>query len=81
MFKRVLVPMLVLLSLSAFPAEQIDEVDADFLDYLADMEGEGDDWTLLADAEDQAKAARTPPPASDSTKASKEAAPPAVDER
>ena len=81
MFKRGLLPVLFLLSLSAFPAEQIDEVDAEFLDYLADMEDEDDDWTLLADAEDQVKAARTPPPASESTKASKEAAPPAVDER
>ncbi|WP_129776246.1 hypothetical protein [Peristeroidobacter soli] len=61
-------------------ADEIEPLDADFLEYLANMEDEDDDWTLLEDAPrktadgEQAKKAETRKP-------SKEAAKPAVDER
>ncbi|MFC4310573.1 hypothetical protein ACFPN2_15890 [Steroidobacter flavus] len=61
-------------------ADEIEPLDADFLEYLANMEDEDDDWTLLEDAprkpteREQASKAEAPKP-------SKEAAKPAVDER
>lgn len=61
-------------------ADEIEPLDADFLEYLANMEDEDDDWTLLEDSPrkpaegEQAKTAEKPKP-------SKEAAKPAVDER
>lgn len=65
-------------------ADEIEPLDGDFLEYLANMEDEDDDWTLLEST--PRKAATTtdgeqstnPPEAS---KPSKEAAKPAVKER
>lgn len=65
-------------------AEDIEPLDADFLDYLANMEDEEDDWTLVEEARGKA------PPATesassgkkaDASKPSKEAAKPAVEPR
>lgn len=73
---------LLTLSLPLPAADEIEPLDADFLEYLANMEREDDDWTLLADAEerqrtstDQAAAQAQP------AKKAKEAAPAAADER
>jgi hypothetical protein len=70
----------VLLSAAAIAAEEAEQLDGDFLEYLANLEGDDDDWTLLAQAE-EAK----PQPGKDAEgkaeKTSKQADPPAVDER
>lgn len=73
---------LVVLSTAAPAAEDAEQLDADFLEYLANLEGDDDDWTLLAQVEDP----KTPPqgqkPAeSKAPKPSKPADQPAVDER
>lgn len=75
--------LLVLWSAVAPAAEEVEQLDAEFLEYLAHLEGDDDDWTLVAQP-DEAQA----PPATDSKKAesktpkpSKQADPPAVDER
>ena len=69
-----------LLSGAAPAAEQTEQLDADFLEYLADLEGDDDDWTLMAPAE---KAGSVPPPKDSESKPrpSKQADEPAVDER
>lgn len=57
-------------------ADEIEPLEGDFLEYLANMEDEDDDWTLLEDAPRKA--------ASDeqsTKKPEKEAAKPAVEER
>jgi len=79
MRRPVSLSVLLLLSLTAPAADQIEPLDGDFLDYLANLEGDDDDWTLLADAEE----ARTAPRKADDDpgKTSKEAADPAVEKR
>jgi hypothetical protein len=66
-------------------ADEIEPLDADFLEYLASMESDDDNWTLL-DQSDHPPASKHPErerPLGQSAarKASKEAAKPAVDER
>ena len=69
-----------LLSATAFAAEEAEQLDGDFLEYLAHLEGDDDDWTLVAQREEP-----PPKPAKDAqSKAeqpSKQADKPAVDER
>jgi hypothetical protein len=66
-------------------ADEIEPLDADFLDYLANMESDDDNWTLLDDAgskpanKDSENEDRSKQP--EPRKASKEAAKPAVEER
>jgi hypothetical protein len=60
-------------------ADEIEPLDGDFLEYLANMEDEDDDWTLLEDA--PAKTADGEANKDEARKPSKEAAKPAVDER
>jgi hypothetical protein len=71
--------VLVLLSAIAPAAEEPEQLDADFLEYLAQLEGDDDDWTLVAQPEE------APPPAkkagSKTPQPSKQADQPAVDER
>ena len=72
--------VLVLLGAVAAAAEESEQLDAEFLEYLATLEGDDDDWTLVAQAEE------TPaPPRKDAEskipKPSKQADQPAVDER
>jgi hypothetical protein len=63
-------------------ADEIEPLDADFLEYLANMEREDDDWTLLADAEDRQRTSTDKAAAeAQAAKKAKEAAPPAADER
>lgn len=72
--------VLLLLGAGASAAEEAEQLDADFLEYLAHLEGEDDDWTLVA----QPAEARTPPPKKAEGKTpqpSKQADKPAVDER
>jgi hypothetical protein len=72
--------VLLLLSAGASAAEESEQLDADFLEYLAHLEGEDDDWTLVAQPEEAPPSpprkveSKTPPP-------SKQADKPAVDER
>jgi hypothetical protein len=72
--------VLALLSATALATEEAEQLDADFLEYLATLEGDDDDWTLVAQA-DESK----PDPGKDAEskpqKASKQADRPAVDER
>ena len=80
MVRPAFMTLLLLMSLSGRAADEIEPLDAAFLDYLANMEGDDDDWTLLADAAEK----KTPPPKASPAepgKTSKEAAKPAVDER
>ena len=70
----------VLLGADAPAAEESEQLDAEFLEYLANLEGDDDDWTLVAEAEE------TPSPPrkkvdSQAQEPSKQADPPAVDER
>ena len=72
--------VLVLLSALAPAADDSEQLDADFLEYLAHMEGDDDDWTLVAPPEEAQEA----PAAKAESKApqpSKQADKPAVDER
>ena len=63
-------------------ADEIEPLDADFLEYLANMEREDDDWTLLADAEDRQRTSADKAAAeAEAAKKAKEAAPPAAAER
>jgi len=82
MLKPAVMTVLLLLGPSGFAADKIEPLEGAFLDYLANLEGDDDDWTLLAEA------GKSPPPATPSKDrpakpdtASKEAANPAVDER
>lgn len=75
--------VLVLLSALAPAAEEPEQLDGDFLEYLAHMEGDDDDWTLVAPPEE---AEAQPPPAqkkieSKTSQPPKPAAKPAADER
>ena len=75
-----------LMAVSAVPAAEpeIEPLDADFLEYLANLEGDDDDWTLLAEAgrkpasssasKDQSQPQKAPKPG-------KETAKPAAEER
>lgn len=72
--------VLVLLSAVASAAEESEQLDADFLEYLAHLEGDDDDWTLVVRPEE----APAPPPQKAESKPSqpsKQADEPAVDER
>lgn len=68
-------------------APEPESLDAAFLEYLANLEGDDDDWTLLADAADAAGAPARPAdhePSSDDAEApqsNKEAARPAAEQR
>ena len=81
MIRPVFMTLLLLAAANGRATDEIEPLDAAFLDYLANMEGDDDDWTLLADAaQKQApprEATPKPPPATNS----KEAAKPAADER
>jgi hypothetical protein len=70
--------VLALLAAAAPAAEEAEQLDAEFLEYLAHLEGDDDDWTLVADTQE------APPPKdveSKTPKPSKQADKPAVDER
>ncbi len=69
----------------ASSAEPDDEpLDADFLEYLANLEADGDNWTVLAEPTEKPVAqpdSKAQPEAAKPSKPSKEAAKPAAEER
>jgi hypothetical protein len=69
-----------LLGATALAAEEVEQLDADFLEYLAHLEGDDDDWTLVAQAE-EAPAKPRKDSESQPPKPSRQADKPAVDER
>ncbi|WP_129641216.1 hypothetical protein [Peristeroidobacter agariperforans] len=64
-------------------ADEIEPLDADFLDYLANLEADDDNWTLLddPDREPASQDSEKEPAKPAARKANKEAAKPAVEER
>ena len=72
--------VLVLLAAAVPAAEESEQLDAEFLEYLAHLEGDDDDWTLVAPPE-QAPAPTRKEPESKTAKPSKQADEPAVDQR
>jgi hypothetical protein len=60
-------------------ADEVEPLDGDFLEYLANMEDEDDDWTLLEDA--PRKPATTSEGEQSTQQPDKEAAKPAVEKR
>jgi hypothetical protein len=79
MLRPAVMSLLLLAAAGQAAEEEIEPLDGAFLDYLANMEGDTDDWTLLADAAKKptASEASTAKPAP----ASKEPAEPAVDKK
>ena len=72
----------MLLSAMASAAEESEQLDAEFLEYLAHLEGDDDDWTLVAPPEEAKNPPRKEQEAeSKAPKPSKQADRPAVDER
>jgi hypothetical protein len=73
--------LLLLLSAAVESAEESEPLDAEFLEYLAQLEGDDDDWTLVVAAEESPA-----PPGKDldskaPKKTSKQEDRPAADER
>lgn len=82
MVRSALLGLLLTLSLPLPAADEIEPLDGDFLEYLANLERDDDDWTLLADAEDSQQAPSTKTSAdAKARQPAKEAAKPAADER
>ena len=75
----------MLIGASALAAGEIEPLDADFLEYLANLEADDDNWTLLDDpdrdsaSEDAENEQSAEKPTA--RKSSEEAAKPAVEER
>jgi hypothetical protein len=70
----------VLLGAAALGADETEQLDADFLEYLAHLEGDDDDWTLVAQSE-QPQSQSDEDTDRKAEKAPKQADRPAVDER
>lgn len=70
---------LLLVTAGVWAAEESEPLDADFLEYLANLEGDEDNWTLLVDAEPARGSSQQAD--TQASKPSKEAAKPAADER
>ena len=81
MFKLATMTLLLLLNSSGYAADDIEPLDGAFLVYLANMEGDEDDWTLLAEASEAPPATQDEDSSAKPEKTSKEPAAPAVDER
>ncbi len=81
--KRILLMLgWMLLAAGTRAADEIEPLEGDFLEYLANMEDEDDDWTLLEDARrDAGPAAARSEQAAKPSEAPKEAAKPAVKPR
>jgi hypothetical protein len=63
---------------AALAAEKLAPLDAEFLEYLEDLEGDEEDWTLF----EEKKPPPPPPPKPKATdKPAKEAAPSAADKK
>ena len=77
---RFLACIFLLASMAASAAEEAEQLDADFLEYLANLEGDDNDWTLVAEAEEVRSTPRKDADAK-ASKPAKQADEPAVDER
>jgi hypothetical protein len=77
--RRLALLSLALCSLAARADEKIEPIDAEFLEYLAELEGAEDDWTVVEREEPRKKAAAAKP--SEPPKAQAKTAKPAADER
>jgi hypothetical protein len=62
-------------------ADEIEPLDGDFLEYLANMEDEDDDWTLLEEPPRKTADGEQSSKQPEARKTNKEAAKPAVEER
>jgi len=80
MIRALSASLLLLSSLLVFAAEDVEQLDADFLEYLAHLEGDDDDWTLVAQPEETQTPARKEADAK-APKSARPAEKPAVDER
>lgn len=78
MIRALSMGVLALLSVTTHAAEDTEPLDAEFLEYLGTLEGDDDDWTLVAETRNQDDPARKDRKAPQD---SKPADPPAVDER
>lgn len=79
MLRPAFMTLMLLPSLSGFAADEAEPLEGAFLDYLANLEADNDDWTLLAAAQDPSP----PPPGATKPEQPPKAAAsnPAVDER
>lgn len=75
----------MLIGAAAPAADEFEPLDADFLEYLANLEADDDNWTLLDDPDRQpaSRDSENEPPAEKpaARKSNEEAAKPAVKER
>jgi hypothetical protein len=78
--RRLALLSLMLCSLAARADEKIEPIDAEFLEYLAELEGAEDDWTLVEREAPRKQTAAAKPPAATPKPTSKTATP-APDER
>ena len=76
----VMLTSFLMISAATQAADEIEPLDIEFLDYLANMEGDDDDWTLLAIERPRASSEQ---PASETVtrEANEEAAQTAVERR
>jgi cob(I)alamin adenosyltransferase len=85
--KPLVLTLLLLAATRGFAAEEIEPLDAEFLDYLSQLEDDDDDWTLVADADSAATQATSKAAARRAARKAarqaqqQEAAKPAADER
>jgi hypothetical protein len=71
----------MLFGVAARADDEIEPLDAAFLEYLAHMESDDDNWTLLGDPDHKPAESKQPAQKPVTRKANKEAAKPAVEER
>jgi hypothetical protein len=75
----------MLIGAGTHASDEIESLDADFLDYLANLEADEDNWTLLDDPDPEPASKKSEEDASAeksaARKSSEEAAKPAVEER
>ena len=84
--RQLILAFLLLAAPRCFGAEEIEPLDAEFLEYLSQLENDQDDWTLIADAESATDATSKAAARRAARKAARqaqqqEAAKPAADER
>jgi hypothetical protein len=78
----ILAGLMVASTLARSAEPETEPLDAAFLEYLANLEGDDDDWTLLADSKSPSAAdSQSSSEAPKARKPSDEAAKPAAEER
>ena len=76
MSARLAVLLLASVTVNAYAADDLESLDEDFLSYLAEFEGDEDDWTIVEQTPAKTPVAAKPAQPSDTT-ASKTTKPPA----